>query len=188
MYKTKIYQMTAIGLMAALTCVFGPMALNIPISPVPISLTNLVIFFSVYILGWKAGCTSYLVYLFLGLAGLPVFSGYTGGAGKLLGPTGGYLIGFIFMAAVSGLLFERFHKRTMDFFGMILGTALAYLFGTAWLAWQAQMKFAEAMVAGVIPFIPGDLVKIILILMIGPEVRRRLNKAGISFYKENNGK
>lgn len=182
MKKTATYQMAAAGLMAALTCIFGPLSLAIPVSPVPISLTNLVIYLSVYLLGWKLGCISYLVYLLLGLAGLPVFSGFTGGAGKLLGPTGGYLIGFIFMAAVCGFFFERFGNRATDFAGMLLGTAVAYLFGTVWLACQAGMTFGEGLAAGVIPFIPGDLVKIILILLLGPEVRKRLAKAGISFY------
>ncbi len=75
-----------------------------PIGPVPISLTNLVIYFSLYVLGGQRATITYIVYLLLGLVGLPVFSGFEGGPGKLAGPTGGYLIGFIFMAIVCGLL------------------------------------------------------------------------------------
>lgn len=71
--NTKTKELTLIGLMAALTCIAGPLSLPLPFSPVPISLTNLAIYFSVYILGMKRGTISYLVYLLLGLVGLPVF-------------------------------------------------------------------------------------------------------------------
>ena len=87
--KITTYQLAVTGLMTALTCILGPMSLALPFTPVPISLTNFVVFLSVWLLGWRLGTVSYLIYLLLGLAGLPVFSGFTGGAGKLLGPTGG---------------------------------------------------------------------------------------------------
>jgi len=92
--------MVLMALFAALTCVLAPLA--VPIGPVPISLTNLVIYFSLYVLGWQRATITYIVYLLLGLVGLPVFSGFEGGVGKVAGPTGGYLIGFIFMAIVCG--------------------------------------------------------------------------------------
>ena len=95
--------MVMISLMAAVICILGPLSLAIPISPVPISLTNLAVYFTIYVLGTKKGTISYLIYLLIGLIGIPVFSGFTGGPAKLLGPTGGYLIGFIFMALLSGL-------------------------------------------------------------------------------------
>ena len=94
-----IRQMAMIAVITAITCVLAPM--SIPIGPVPISLTNLVIYFGLYVLGTKNGTISYLIYLLIGLVGLPVFSGFTGGPGKLFGPTGGYLIGFIPMVSLS---------------------------------------------------------------------------------------
>ena len=75
--------------MAAVTCILAP--LSVPIGPVPISLTNFAIYLSLYLLDWKKGTLSYLIYLLLGLVGLPVFSGFTGGLAKLAGPTGGYI-------------------------------------------------------------------------------------------------
>ena len=78
--------------MTAVICVLAPFSL--PIGPVPISLTNLAIYFVLYMLGVKRGTISYLVYLLIGLVGVPVFSGFTSGPGKLFGPTGGYLIGY----------------------------------------------------------------------------------------------
>ena len=130
-------QMTVTALMTAITCILAPMALPIPISPVPISLTNLVIFFMAYILGMKFSVASYVLYLLLGTVGLPVFSGFSGGVGKLLGPTGGYLIGFIFLAAIAGFFVEKFPAKIyMHVVGMIIGMAICYIFGTAWLAGQ----------------------------------------------------
>ena len=98
--KLSVYQMAAAALMTAVLCVLGP--LSIPIGPVPISLTNFVIYITLYLLGTKLGTLSYCIYLLLGTAGLPIFSGYSGGLAKLAGPTGGYLVGFIAMAVKIG--------------------------------------------------------------------------------------
>ena len=177
--KTKT--MALIGVMAAVTCILGPLSLAIPVSPVPISLTNLAVYFAIYVLGMKRGTISYCIYLLLGLVGLPVFSAFTGGAGKLFGPTGGYLIGFIFMALICGFFIEKWEKKLyMHFIGMVLGTAVCYIFGTAWLAYTAHMGFAAALAAGVIPFIPGDLVKIIIAMIAGPIIRKQLKRAGLN--------
>lgn len=74
--RSKTYEITITALMTAVTCILAPM--SIPIGPVPISFTNLAIYLSLYLLGWKKGTISYLIYLLLGLVGLPVFSGFTG--------------------------------------------------------------------------------------------------------------
>ena len=177
--KTKT--MALIGVMAAVTCILGPLSLAIPISPVPISLTNLAVYFAIYVLGMKRGTISYCIYLLLGLVGLPVFSAFTGGAGKLFGPTGGYLIGFIFMALICGFFIEKWEKKLyMHLIGMVLGTAVCYFFGTVWLAFTAHMGFGAALAAGVIPFIPGDLAKIVIALIAGPVLRKQLKRAGLN--------
>ena len=84
------------------------------------------------------------------------------------------------MALLSGLCIERTENRNVHFIGMLLGTAVCYLFGTVWLARLAGMSFDAALAAGVIPFIPGDLTKIVLALLIGPTIRRRLRQAGFA--------
>lgn len=179
--SSKTKSMVIIALMAAVTCILGPLSLAIPISPVPISLTNLAVYFTVYVLDRKRGTISYLLYLLIGLVGVPVFSAFTGGPGKLFGPTGGYLIGFIFMAYICGFFIDKWpSKLYMHFIGMVLGTAVCYLFGTVWLAYQAGMGFYAALGAGVIPFIPGDLVKIIIALIAGPVIRKQLRRAGLN--------
>ena len=177
----KIQDLTLIALMAALTCILGPMSITLPFTPVPISFTNLVIYFAVMVIGMKRGTISYLVYLLIGAVGLPVFSGFSGGLAKLAGPTGGYLVGFIFLALISGFFVEKFSGNiVMAVIGMVLGTAVCYVFGTAWLAYTAHMGFAAALAAGVIPFIPGDLVKIIIAMIAGPIIRKQLKRAGLN--------
>lgn len=106
--STHTYAMVTTAFMAAVTCILAP--LSIPIGPVPISLTNLAIYLSLYLLNWKRGTISYCLYLLIGLAGLPVFSGFSGGIGKLAGPTGGYIIGFIPMAIIAGIIIDHFRN------------------------------------------------------------------------------
>lgn len=169
-----------IGMMTAVTCIMGPLSVPLPFSPVPISLTNLAIYIAIYVLGMKWGTLSYLIYLLIGFVGLPVFSGFTGGAAKLLGPTGGYLVGFILMALICGAFIDRSHGKMLpSFLGMVLGTLVCYAFGTVWLAYQAGMSFGAALAAGVIPFLPGDLGKIVVSMIVGPQIRARLAKAGL---------
>ena len=158
--------------MTAVTCILAPM--SIPIGPVPISFTNLAIYLSLYLLGWKKGTISYLIYLLIGLVGLPVFSCFTGGPAKLAGPTGGYIIGFIVMAVIAGLFIDNCRKPWIQLIGMIVGTIVCYLFGTVWFCIVAGYTFQAALAVCVIPFIPADLVKMIIAMIIGPMVRKRL--------------
>jgi len=173
---SKIYQMAVIGVMTAVLCILGP--LSLPIGLVPISFTNLAIFITLYTLGMKKGTISTILYLFLGFAGLPVFSGFTSGPPKLLGPTGGYLIGFVFMALIAGFFIDRFSNQWyLCIVGMVLGTAVCYTSGTVWLAYQANISAKAALAAGVFPFILGDLSKIILSAYIGPKIQKHLLQA-----------
>ncbi len=176
--KTK--NLALIGLMSAVLCILGPLALPIPVSPVPVSLGSFAVYLTVYILGLKKGTVSVCIYLLLGLVGLPVFTGFSGGIGKVMGPTGGYLVGYIFMALICGFFVDRWKTNYgLIFLGMVLGTLALYLFGTAWLAKLANMSFGAALGAGVIPFIPGDLAKIVITLLVATPVRKCLWKAGI---------
>lgn len=170
-------KLTLIGLMTALLCILGPLTAPIPISPVPISLMNFAISLAVYLLEIKGGTICLLVYLCLGTVGLPVFSAFSGGLGKLAGPTGGYLIGFIFLALIQGLMMKIFPgKNAAAIIGMILGMAVCYLFGTVWLAFQLNTPFVSALSIGVLPYLPGDGVKIILAAFAGPKLKSALRR------------
>lgn len=175
--------LTKIALMAALQCIISPFAIAFPISPVPMSLATLMLYLSVYILGKRHATISCGVYLLIGLVGIPVFSGFTGGAGKLLGPTGGYLIGYLSLTFISGWLIEKWSVNRVGYLmqglGLALGTVVCYLFGTLWLAYQSGMDFFASLGVGVLPFVVGDMVKIIVGVLVGNAVRRRLVKAGV---------
>ncbi|MDR1801127.1 MAG: biotin transporter BioY [Lachnospiraceae bacterium] len=167
--------MVLIALFTALTCIVSPFSIPIPISPVPITLTNFILCLSLYILGYKSALISCLIYVLLGVVGLPIFSGFQGGIGKLLGPTGGYILGYFFLVFIAGFISEKGKgKRLWYAIGMVIGTALLYAFGTIWLAKQLNMTFAAALAVGVIPYIIGDVVKMAICLIIAPEIKKRI--------------
>lgn len=168
--------MTATAVFTALLCILAPM--SVPIGPVPISLTNLVIYLSLYILGMKKGTISYLLYMLIGIIGLPVFSGFTGGPAKLLGPTGGYLVGFIFITLMGGFVIERLkEKYILHFAAFVVSTAVCYAFGTVWFVYLMKCTFAYALTVCVFPFIIVDLCKMILAIIFGNIIRKRLVSA-----------
>ncbi|MGN0708971.1 MAG: biotin transporter BioY [Anaerovoracaceae bacterium] len=178
MKSSKIKDMTFIALMTAVICIMGP--ISIPIGPVPISLTNLALFITIYVLGTKRSMIACGLYLLIGTAGLPVFSGFAGGPQKLVGPTGGYLVGFLAMTLIAGLVIDKFYEnRIVCFIGMVAATWVLYVIGTAWLAYSAHMTFQAALAAGVIPFIIEDMVKMAAAAVVGPVLRRRLTEVGV---------
>lgn len=175
-----VKEMAITALMTAVICILGPWALNIPISPVPISLCSMGIYFVLSVLGIKLGTISVLLYVLLGAVGLPVFSNFSGGFGKLMGPTGGYIIGYLFLALICGFFIQKFpEKLLLHVLGFVLGTVVLYAFGTFWLKVQTGMTFPAALMAGVIPYIPGDIVKLILAMALGYPLKAQLKKAGL---------
>lgn len=147
------------------------------------SLATLMLYLSIYILGKRQATVSCGIYLLIGLAGIPVFSGFTGGAGKLFGPTGGYLIGYLALTFIGGWCVEKWSGYFLQGFGLALGTVVCYLFGTMWLAYQAGMEFNAAFCVGVLPFAAVDVIKLAIGVLVGNVVRRRLVKAGVVVLK-----
>ena len=169
--KIKTKQMVLIALMTAVTCVLGPLSIPLPFSPVPISLTNFAIFLAIFVLGMKNGTISFIIYLLLGAVGVPVFSSFRGGFQVLAGPTGGYLIGFIFLALIMGFALDHFDRKLVPtIIGMIIGMAVCYAFGTVWLAKLLSLSFKEGLMMGVIPYLAGDVAKIIIAAIVGPKL------------------
>lgn len=174
--KSAIYFMSTCALMAALMCALGP--LSVPIGPVPITLVNLVIYLSVLLLGAKGASVSTLVYLLLGAVGLPVFSGFQGGLAKLVGPTGGYLVGYLIVAFLGGLAAEKTKYNTFfSIVGMLVGTAILYTLGTVWFVYQTGSEWVHALSLCVYPFIPFDIGKIVLASFVGKLIRSALIKS-----------
>ena len=175
--KLTVLTITRVALLAAVICVLGPLSIHIPISPVPISLGILGIFLAVYINGWLYGTLSVLIYLLIGFVGVPVFSDFTAGITKLAGPTGGYMLGYIPLALIAGFFIAKFeNKIPMHVLGMILGTIVCYAFGTAWLAISLKMSLPAALMAGVVPYIPADIIKMVIAIGIGIPVRNAIRK------------
>lgn len=169
--KIRTKQMVLIALMTAVTCVLGPLSIPLPFSPVPISLTNFAIFLAIFVLGMKSGTLSFIIYLLLGAIGVPVFSSFRGGLQVLAGPTGGYLIGFIFLALIMGFALDHFDRKLVPtIIGMIIGMAVCYAFGTVWLAKLLSLSFKEGLMMGVIPYLAGDAAKIIIAAIVGPKL------------------
>ena len=169
--KIRTKQMVLIALMTAVTCVLGPLSIPLPFSPVPISLTNFAIFLAIFVLGMKSGTISFIIYLLLGAVGVPVFSSFRGGLQVLAGPTGGYLIGFIFLALIMGFALEHFDRKLVPtIIGMIIGMVVCYAFGTVWIAKLLSLSFKEGLMMGVIPYLAGDVAKIIIAAIVGPKL------------------
>ena len=188
--KLNTRQLTLCAVMAAVMCVIAP--ISVPIGPISVTGGTLTVYLTAFLLGPWRGLTAAAVYLLAGFAGLPVFSNYMGGAGRLLGPTGGYLVGYLPMMLLAGLVSEYALRRfggqgkrervlalALPFSGMVLATAVLYAFGTAWYCVQAGVDLQTALAACVFPFIPFDLMTMILALPVGAPVRRRLEQAGL---------
>ena len=194
----KIKTMTSVALMTAVLCILSP--LSVPIGPVPVSLAVLAVLLCAYALPpLQAGMASFL-YLILGLAGLPVFAGYTAGPGRLLGPTGGYIIGFIFLALISSFAIKQSYAPTrgkkadhipqvgviiglkgaiIQLAGMLIGMAVLYAFGTAWFVISKNVPAVAGDAAG------GMTVAVALAKCVTPFVAIDLLKVGIAFVVGN---
>ena len=166
----QLKRMVYAALMASLTAAGAYIA--IPIGPVPIVMQNLFIMLAGLLLGGRWGLISVGVYLLAGAVGLPVFAGGTGGVGKFVGPTGGYLLGFAAAAYLIGLISESGRGRVaIDLLAMVAGTLIIYAFGVSWLKVVTGMSFSKALAVGMLPFLIGDALKIAAAIPIARALR-----------------
>ena len=177
--KTKSLVFTA--MMTAVTVVCSLIVIPLPFSPVPFTLSLLAVFLSGALLDKKHAVMVQVIYILLGVVGLPVFSGFRGGLGAVVGPTGGYLAAYPLMAFVTAWATEKIGRQKWYAFypGMALGLGLCYALGTAWLAVSANMSFGAALMAGVVPFAVLDVIKIVIAASLAPAVDRALGKLGV---------
>lgn len=161
------------ALMSAVLCVISP--LSIPIGTVPISLTTMFIIIGVYLIGPIKMSISVLIYLLIGVVGLPVFANYKSGPGVIVGPTGGYLVGYIVLTLVSGFIIHKdINNIRYTIIGLVTGNLLVYAIGTAWLSYSMKLTFVNALMIGVVPFIIADAIKMALAVYLGKIIRRRI--------------
>ncbi len=171
MKKIDTRQLVFSALFTALIAVFSQVQL--PIGPVPVSLATFGVMLCGLLLGERYGALAVGAYLLLGAVGAPVFAGFQGGVSRLLGPTGGYLVGYLAYVLLAGLpapaLQERFWGRCAL---LLLGTVLCYTLGTAWFIHVSGRGVGESLALCVVPFLPGDAAKIALSAFLAPRLRR----------------
>ena len=170
-----VREMTAAAMMTAVTAVCA--WISVPAN-VPFTLQTFAVFAAVLILGARGSLLSITAYLLLGAVGVPVFAGFKGGTGILLGNTGGYLIGFIFIPLIC-LGVEKLFGRKLIFTipALIIGLFVCYTFGTAWFIHVSTkaVTVRQALKWCVIPFIIPDLAKLALAAVLSVRVRKRIN-------------
>jgi biotin transport system substrate-specific component len=169
--------LTLTALFAALIAAGTFIAIPLPFSPVPVVLQNLFVLLSGLILGPLLGGAAAGLYLIAGAAGAPVFAGAAGGFVHFLGPTGGFLAGYFFMALTAGLIAGRPRAGVKTSPGRIIpailaGTLAVYVPGVIWLKHILGVSWPAAFAAGFLPFLPGDAVKGIVAALIAPRLRR----------------
>ncbi|SEF91064.1 biotin transport system substrate-specific component [Butyrivibrio sp. Su6] len=171
--NSKVLDMVYIAISAALIAICS--WISIP-TAVPFTLQTFAVFFVLLLLGGERGTIATLVYVLLGAVGVPVFAGFSGGIGILLGSTGGYIIGFLFVGLIY-ILFEKFFKKTivMKIVALVLGLAVCYAFGTAWFMHVYIKNSGEVGLLTVLgwcvfPFIIPDLIKMALAVVVAKRI------------------
>lgn len=169
--QTSVKPMIYAALFAAITAIGALIEIPIPISPVPLTLQVFFVLLAGLVLGSRWAGTGMAVYLLLGIVGFPVFSGGSSGIGTILGPTGGYLIGFVPAAFITGWITETFGRSTSAVVcAMIAGLAAIYLPGIMQLSVVTGLTVRESIVIGVLPFLIGDSVKLTAALIVSRRI------------------
>ena len=172
---TKAIVFTA--LFAALTAACAFISIPVPGTPIPIVLQNMMVVLCGMLLGPFLGTLSTTVFILAGLLGLPVFNGGTGGFAKLMGPTGGFIIGYAISSLVAGLILgkprldgKKHIVRTI--LAALAGFAVMYIPGVLHFMHTMEKTFHETLVLCVIPYLPGDLIKMVVCILISIPLRR----------------
>lgn len=161
-----------------LTAASARISIPLPFTPVPVTGQTMVVLLAGAALGSRLGLLSQVLYLLQGMAGLPVFNGGHSGPAQLVGPTGGYLVGFVIAAYVVGLLAERKWDRNLlgAAGAMLIGNAIIYGVGVAYLAASLGSSVQKAMVLGVYPFLVADLIKLLVAAAVLPGAWRLVRR------------
>lgn len=140
----------------------------LPFSPVPVTGQTLGVLLVGALYGPRRGALAVLAYLAEGLGGAPVFAGGAAGPAVLFGPTGGYLVGFLPAAAIAGWLAGARRPVALRLAGLVLASLVIYVCGVSWLAYATGMGVPLALAKGMVPFLPGDTLKLLLAAGVTP--------------------
>lgn len=177
--KTTVYSIASMALGVALITVCAFITVPGLGSMVPFTLQTFAVNAVCALLGWRRGSASVAAYILLGAVGLPVFSGMRGGYGVLMGPTGGYIIGFLPMALIVGFMYEKLRgKRALSWISMLVGEVVMYVFGTAWfvIVYPNPISVPSALMMCVVPYIVPDIVKCALALFVAGRTYNVVNR------------
>lgn len=170
----KVRSLVLVSLFAALTALGG--FISIPLGPVPITMQSIFVILSGLLLGPRLGALSQLLYVFLGLVGLPIFSGFSGGLQAILRPSFGFLIGFIFSSYLGGTIYQSRKSPYRIYLATILASLTSYIFGLAYMYLMLNLLASNPLTLGYIirfgflVFLPGDLIKLFLIIIIAKRI------------------
>lgn len=168
-------ELTLIALTAALCCVISPIA--IPIGAIPVSLSLFAVYLAAALAGPIRGAAAVAIYILLGAMGLPVFSGFAGGVGHIAGATGGFVIGYLPCALLTGILVRENSCAAWRYpVGMTLGTLCCYIIGTLWFTAVTDSTVLQALSACVLPFVLFDAAKIAGASLLCPRLKKALSK------------
>ena len=162
--KLKPREITLSAVFAVLTAIGAWISVPLPITPVPFTLQVFFVVLSGAVLGEMMGALAQVIYLLLGLIGFPVFAGGESGPGVLIGPTGGYLVGFVIGAYVTGRIAQTLRSPRLVWMALatMLGLIPIYTLGEIELWLWVRSSFSLLLMAGVIPFLPGDIIKAVV--------------------------
>jgi len=165
------------ALFIALIIIGSHISIRLPLSPVPIVLADFFVMLAGLFLGLKYGALAVVLYLFLGIIGLPVFSNGGSGFAFILGPTGGFLIGYLLLViAVGKLTTRKKYTPLKNLIAIIIGNILLYTSGVIWIKITLNLELPAATAMALIPFLPGTIIKIVLTMILGKIFFSRINK------------
>lgn len=174
--KISTKEMALISMFTALTAIGA--SISIPLGEVPITMQSLFVILSGIILGPKLGALSQIIYVILGLIGLPVFANFTGGFQSILKPSFGFIIGFIFASYIAGKIShsENILSKSRIWLASITGTIIIYLFGLPYMYYilnivmSKGISFEIVLKTGCLLFLPGDILKLIIASLLAIKI------------------
>lgn len=178
------------ALFTALIIIGGYISIPIPVGPVPIVLADFFVMVTGLFLGAKYGLISTVLYLALGALGLPVFAGGSAGLAVLVGPTGGFLFGYLLVVSSIGFISSKGKPSIItNMIALVVGNILLYVIGVPWLKFQMNISWPAALAAGLTPFIAGIVIKIVVASALGQVLLPRFkeNLASISVQPKDGG-
>ena len=178
--STKSLVMT--GMFTAVLAVLSQIAIPMP-TGVPVTLQTFAVALTGCVLGWKMGAMSALIYILAGAVGVPVFSEMSGGQGILLGKTGGFIFGFIFLALLCGLGARQKNKAAGALLAAV-GLAVCHLLGILQFMVVAEMSFVESAVLVSLPYLIKDVISVVLAIFVGAALKRGLHAANLLSYAQ----